>query len=237
MSMRHHVTILAGLLLLAGCGHRQDKTATAPEDLMAAAGKQSRRQMVAEAFDPQDADARRLGIVELTEEDWALREPFLKGYAALAHDEEPIVRSMAVMALGSAGDATYLPVLLEALERDPVNYVRVDAAGALIVVQGDAAIEPLSRHAQQDASMDVRLRCIRALAHYHRPAVIQTLLTCLGDDEFGIRWTARQALCDMTGEDAEYDGAAWSRCLAAKSDPFARPAEPSGRSRRPFGGS
>lgn len=236
MNIRQALAIVTALLLLAGCGKRQDDTSAAPAEMISAAGKSSHRRLVDQAFDPNSADARREGIVELCQEDWALREPFLKGYAALARDSEPIVRSMAVSALGRAGDEAYLAVLLEALERDPVEYVRVDAAEALSSVRGDAAIGPLCRHARQDASIDVRLRCIRALAHYPRKDVLQTLLACLVDEEFGVRWTARQALCALTGRDAAYDVAGWSRCLAGE-DPFARPAAPARRSWWPFGGS
>jgi HEAT repeat protein len=190
---------------------------------MAEVAKPKRAKLVAEAFDTKSADRRRLGVLQMYHEDWGRQEPCVKAYALLAQDPEPIVRAAAITALGESRNGLYVTVLIDALERDRVQYVRVDAAEALRKVLGPEAVEPLIRHAKADTNLDVRLLCIRALKRYPQRPVLEALLVCLGDEEFGIRFTARQTLSAMTGQDAVYDVNAW-KAVSSKEDPFIHPA-------------
>jgi hypothetical protein len=199
---------LAGWLLLsaAGCGDA-DRTA----------GKMKQKlfgppapELVAMAFDPDDSDRRREGVVLLSARDWGRQEPYLKGYATLlATDTDPRVRSAAVRALGAAGDETYLRAIAQALD-DLDPQVRRDAAAALDEMPGDEAMAPLARHARDDESADVRAACAKALRHYPRAEVVQTLIERLNDDAFCVRYRARESLKELTGRDLGYEADAWA---------------------------
>jgi HEAT repeat protein len=218
---------LMAALLLAGCGSKQRPPTPSEEGkaIMARIGDVERQKLVAEAFDTKSADRRRLGILQLYQEDWGRQEPCLSAYALLAQDKEPIVRAAAIVAVVESRNPAYIHVLLDALDRDKeAEYIRVDAAEGLRKVVAPTAVEPLIRHAKSDPSLDVRLRCIRALVHYPQKNVLDALLVCVGDEEFGIRFTARRTLTSLTGEDAVYDVNLWSQTLSSKSDPFVHPA-------------
>lgn len=203
----------AGLALLlsalAGCdqANQEDRTLQGMYKKMVGT---SPKQEVAMAFDPNDADNRRVGITKLSNRDYGLKEPYLKGYAAiLRNDQEPLVRSVAARALGKAKDPAYLMDLVHALaDKDPG--VRVDVAVALDSLTGEGAIEALRVHAAQDPAEDVRAHAAKALRHYPRKEVQETLLGCLQDKSFTVRYQAHAALVEMTGRDAGYDPDAWT---------------------------
>jgi len=169
------------------------------------------KELVAMAYDPDDADRRRMGIEGLSQHDWGLKEPYLQWYALqLREDEDASVRGVAARALGKAGDVTYLPDLAAALEKDPVAAVRWDAAVALEQVIGPEALRPLQAAALTDSSQDVRAAAIRTLRNYPRQEVMQTLIGCLNDPAFGVRYQAHESLVAMSGRDLGYDAAAWA---------------------------
>ncbi len=192
------ICLLLATVLLAGCGKLD---------------KPSAMEMVVMAFDPDDADRRREGIRLLSDQPWGLEEPYLKGFAVhLAKDEDSRVRSAAARALGLAEDPTYLPNVVEAMG-DPVAAVRWDAAVALDRLIGDEAIETLRSHATGDDSPDVRASCARALRHYRKQTVVNTLSDCLLDNEFRVRYTARNALTEISGQDRGDDPEDWVNAL------------------------
>ena len=88
MISRWTVALLAAGGLLGGCG---------------SGGASSLRpgptpqEQLAMAFDPDDADNRREGVLMLSSYEWGLAEPYLKGYAMLlATDDDATVRSAAL---------------------------------------------------------------------------------------------------------------------------------------------
>lgn len=181
----------------------------------------SPRQMVAMAFDPNDADRRREGITLLSERSWGLRDPHLKGFALmLAADPDPSVRSAAARALGKAGDANYLPDLAVALgRRGQADAVRCDCAVALDNVIGEPAIDVLTRHATEDRFVDVRVNCVRALRHYRKQKVVRTLVMCLSDQAFEVRHEAREALVAIMGADHGYEPEDWAAVTGVELPP------------------
>ena len=206
------VRILGGaLLLLAGlvCGcpkGGEDVTLDAMKKKMYGP---TPTELVAMAFDPNDPDRRREGIAQLSGKGWGLQEPYLKGYATvLENDGSPPVRSAAVTALGMAGDVKYLANIVMALS-DSSASVRWDAATALDKVTGDAAMDPLQRHAVDDPSSDVRMCCARALRHYRAMEVIKTLVRCMGDEAFAVKYAAHASLVELTGMDPGKNAEDW----------------------------
>ncbi|HUT57666.1 MAG TPA: HEAT repeat domain-containing protein [Phycisphaerae bacterium] len=209
---------LCGLLALAGgCGNPREEFS-----ILGRLFGPSGPKLVEMVVDETDADRRREGISKLAEQDWGLRDPYLKYFALrLQYDREPSVRSIAARALGKAGNPKYLPHLILAL-KDRDAGVRWDAAVALQKVIGEQAIDPLRVSAIEDASMDVRIACVQALGHYHRPRVIASLVRCLDDETFDVRYQAHRMLVEMTGKDMGYDIEEWRPILESELPPRAR---------------
>ncbi len=207
MKTRTIIVVALAALALRGCSSVE----TDIPWLKPVFGGSSGSQLVAMVFDPDDPDKRREGIVGLSQKPWGLREPHLKGFALrLEIDRDASVRSAAVRALGKAGDPKYLPNIVTALD-DKDATVRWDAAVALqSVVYGASAIEPLARHAAEDASVDVRESCVKALGNYRRPEAAKALLRCMSDSAFIVRYEAHKRLVDMTGRDLGKDPQDWA---------------------------
>jgi HEAT repeat protein len=217
--MKNPVLPLATLTLLALAAGCNDQRFSADEIIKSITGP-SRKELALQALNPDDPDGRRRATLELSDRDWGLEEPYTKIYVLQVDDENPQVRSAAMTALGRTGDPNFLPQLLTGLE-DPHEQVRIDAAIALQRVHGLEAIGPLKTHAGADDSYHVRVEAIEALAQYQREDVVELLITLLDDPQFGVRYTARQTLVGLTGEDCGYDTACWRQTLADKQDLFA----------------
>ncbi len=208
-------TIPASLALMAGClcGCGQKGQSVSLDKMARKAFGPSNKELVAMAFDPDDPDRRREGISRLSNKKWGRREPHLSGYAVvLRNDEDASVRSAAVRALSRSGDPKYLPDIVAALS-DPSDSVRWDAAAALDELPGEAAIEPLRRHAMDDTFGDVRMTCAKALRHYRRREVVRTLTRCLADPSFGVRHQAHASLVELTGRDYGFEMSHWSEVI------------------------
>jgi len=184
-------------------------------------------EMARMAFDPNDPDRRREGITLLSQQDWGVKEPYLEGYAKiLKSDPDPQVRCAAARALGKAGDPRYVPDLAAALS-DGTASVRWDAAVALDEAlgarRGDARSEQvvgaLQKHALQDASVDVRGCCARALRHCRQKEVLKTLIQCLYDEAFAVRYQAHSALVEHVGRDLGYEPEQWAPAIEGAVPP------------------
>lgn len=221
-------TLAAGMLLLAalgaGCGDEPVELGAVSLGELFAPSPEDKVSML---YDDRHPDRVRRGLNLVSAEPWGLEEPYLAKYAEIAQtDPEPACRGAAVRALGRAGDTTYLDVLIDAMD-DAAASVRWDAAVALGETTGPEAVAPMSRHAIDDDSTDVRAACAKSLRHYAGAAVRDTLVDCLMDEAFAVRYQARQSLVELTGRDAGYDPHAW-RDVASRS-PRTRPA-----ARRPW---
>lgn len=202
--------ILATGAVLSGCG----ETIKAPrlQDIVEELFGPAPRQQVRMAFDPDDPDRRREGVVQLSENDWGLQEPYLEGYATLLrNDEDAGVRAAAVRALAKAGPAAkpYAPEIIDALD-DPAELVRWDAALALGDVVVPEAVAPLRALAVNDESSDVRAAAARSLRSYCEPSAIRTLVRCLYDESFDVRYVARNSLIHLTGRNKGYRPEDWA---------------------------
>lgn len=204
-------------LLLGGCGPKNESPQL--QSLLKSAKSKPASELVAMAFDPNSADRRREGITALSSRSWGLEEPYLKGYATLlSSDDDAMVRSAAVRALGKAGVMKYQPEVIAALN-DPSAAVRWDAAVALDSLPGEEAIAPLCRHAESDEAMDVRASSARALRHYRTPETIAALKDALDDREFTVRYQARQSLISLVGYDYGYYPQDWPDDVLTRTPP------------------
>jgi HEAT repeat protein len=107
---------------------------------------------------PPDArEILRLGLYDV----WDLRPRELFVSELKAHD--PVLRFMSAEVLGSIGDSSTTPALIEALD-DRNQRVRRAATEALAKVGGAAAVEPLQRLAADPrAGARLRWRARRAI--------------------------------------------------------------------------
>lgn len=165
-------------------------------------------------LDPSDADRRREGIVALSQHPRGLDEQPCKLYANVAANprEDVNVRAAAVDALGRSGRTEHCGGVAALLE-DPSDLLRWRAAVALDTLPGEAAIEPLRKHALSDRLLDVRVAATQALRHYRRQDVAYTLLGCLNDRDFSIRFKAHGSLVQVTGQDLGYRPGDWRDLL------------------------
>lgn len=207
--------------MLAGCAQKE----WSADELIRAISGPSRKEIALQALNPDDPDARRRATLEMSDHDWGLEDPYTRIYVLQTQDESPQVRSAAMTALGRTGDPNYIGDILEGLN-DRDDQVRIDAATALDRVQGLEAIEPLKQHAANDSNYHVQCASIRALRHYRRTDVLDSIILLLDDPQFGVRYHARSVLQEMTGEDCGYDSDCWRATLAEKDDMFAPPPEP-----------
>jgi len=188
----------------------------------------SAKELVAWAFDPNDPDKRREGVIGLSSRDWGLEEPYLKGYAALLKtDEDPLVRAAAARALGRAGEAKYAPAVTRGLlDRDAA--VRQDAATALDRVYDANSAMYLRDRAVSDTDQDVRAKCCRALRHHRDAAAVRALADCLDDKEFAVRYQAHRSLVEIVGRDLGYEPYDWADAASGQALP-PKPAAPPDR--------
>lgn len=207
------MALLATVLLgLSGCG---DKAKTLDEAQRKLFGPPP-KELVAMAFDPDDADRRREGIIGLSKKDWGLQEPYLKGYASLLKtDANETVRAAAARALGKARNLAYIDTLVDALF-DESEMVRWDAALALDAPtfvdrrQSTRALRVLVDASAEDKSPDVRAAAAKVLRNYRRPEAVQALVKGLRDDKFVVRWQAHASLVELSGRDNGMNAADWA---------------------------
>lgn len=212
-------TICLLAILLAACfaGCKGDKSKYTLDHLirneMFGANDATPVEQAQMAFDERDPDVRRTAIEKLSQNSWALREPYLKRFAMLTRpveEADPSVRAVAVRTLGRAGDKGYLPDVIAALN-DPEPMVRWDACVVLDRMPDDRAIIRLRQMAiDATETVDVRAAAARALQHYRQNDVYRTLLRSLDDPDFTVRSAAHEALVNMTGRDLGYDPMNWS---------------------------
>lgn len=221
---RMRLLLFAAIVAAGGCGDGEGGKIPFAQAMAELSGR-SPGALVRQMFESPDPDLRRSAIEELSRKDRGRRGPYLKAYAAMAADPAPTVRSAAVRALGRAGDSRYARTVADAL-KDGEETVRWDAAVALDSLADDQTVRPLAESATTDTSVDVRAAAAKALRHYPRKDVLDTLLRCLEDEAFCVRFQAAGALSELTGEAGGTDADRWREILAAKPDPFARPARP-----------
>ncbi|MBT3279825.1 MAG: HEAT repeat domain-containing protein [Phycisphaerales bacterium] len=209
---------MTGLMLLAfvvgGCGDGSMNSTI--KGWFNPAPKKTNQELVAQAFDEVDPDHRREALEVLGENDWALRDPYLKRYAQLTEPEtevDPTVRAVAVRLLGKAKDETYRSFVFAALE-DPSEIVRSDACVVLEHWRAPAVPESLATMAIGDSSVDVRSRACEVLAHYPTEEAYAALHLALGDPEFLVRRSAHTALVLACDRDHGPERMDWPATLA-----------------------
>ncbi len=184
--------------------------------------------------DMNSADIRRQGIADLvTKWDFAKKPPYTTRYRQIAqNDPDFTVRAMAIRALNISRDASATQIFIAGLD-DENELIRLESAKALANIPDVMAIPGLIRRVQGkreitsegrpetvDESKDVRIAAADALRHYPTLDVARTLVSVLGERDFGLAWQSRRSLISLTGQDLNYDEAAWLRFLSGTEKPF-----------------
>jgi hypothetical protein len=167
------------------------------------------------------ADARRIGINGLVEEDFGKHPPYTNRYADLASmDPDPLVRATAIRALNQSREKSRTKLFIKSLS-DPSPLVRLEAAKALRRVPDPDAAEPLLKVLNApNEDKDVRIAAAEALQHYKRLDVARSLVALLSNRDFGLAWQSRRSLKALTGRDLFYDDSAWLQYLTGPEKPF-----------------
>jgi hypothetical protein len=201
------------ILLACGCGGRVEDAGFKVRNFFGAFREPHPKVLTRYAFDDTvDPDLRRKAIISLSGHEWGLTETYLDGYDVILRAEmrkpkdrrDTALMSATVGALGRGKNPKYIPILTLTLKLSLSQQVRWDAATALDSVVGEKAIAQLSQSSDPDTekSVDVRTACCRAMRHYRRQDVVDTLISRLAsDEEFSVRYRARQTLVELCGRD------------------------------------
>jgi hypothetical protein len=216
-------TYLLGAVILSvcGCGGKFEDGIFGVKSFFGGFSSPPPKELARNAFDPTvHPDTRREAVIKLSSYEWGLTETYLNGYDVILRAEMRKPRgqrdlglmSATIGALGKGQNPKYIPILVLALKLSISPQVRWDAALALDKVIGDKAIAQLCRSSDPDveASVDVRAACCRAMRHYRRQDVIDTLVGRLASDEpFAVRYRARETLAGLCRRDFGPDYADW----------------------------
>jgi hypothetical protein len=172
--------------------------------------------------DKTDPDIRRKGIMGLADRPWGETPTYTRAYAAIAGDdkEDYLVRASAIRAINRSRDPVYRPLFVSNLN-DSNEVVRLEACKALNRMPDPAAVPTLIKLvARQEESKDVRIAAAEALRHYKKLEVARSLISLLGERDFGIAWQAHHSLRDLTRKDLGYDEGAWLSYLSGPEKPL-----------------
>ncbi len=201
---------LSGALLLAGCTEAMTVGVVAFGGVGHVLTQPSG--IAEEMFHPKDPDRRRRGVVRASTSDVGSQEFYLRSYRTLLTDPDATVRAAAAQALGSHGKEEDALRLASSLEDESV-IVRWEAAKALQRLHHKDVIVPLSHRMrfENEPDLDVRQAATAAMAQYQTEYAFESLVNVLKDDDFGVRYEARQSLLTLTGENLGFDRDTWKQ--------------------------
>lgn len=220
--MKRLALILMVLPAWVGCASQKELTL---QSILTKVRGTNEKMLVRDMLISPDPDVRRSSVEKLSSRKHGCEEPYLKGYATLTKDPNPLVRGAALRALGKGGDLKYIDEVVAALSDNHAT-VRWDAAAALDSMRSEKAVTKLAYAGLNDPSTDVRVACLKALRNYRRTDVVETLLLGLGDGEFAVRFRAAESLNELTGEALGTDLAEWREALGRRSELFGEKAQP-----------
>ena len=182
---------------------------------------QEMRRKLLEQLSSPDADLRRQGVIMLGDGEAASWEvtPKILGIMA-AGDDNPQVRAAAVGVLAKIDDSEHLISVLEDAAGDADQLVRSEAILALGRRGALDGSSILMERLANDRETSIRIRSAELLKAYPQRKVVRALLAALEDEDFGVVYTARKSLAELTGKDFGYDLAAWQGWMAGTEGVF-----------------
>lgn len=135
-------------------------------------------------------------------------------------DQDYTVRATAIRTANRARDPKATPLFVRSLS-DPNEWVRLEAAKALVNVPDVAAVDSLRAVASDhEPNRDVRVAAVDALKHYRTLSVARDLVSMLHDKSFATAWQAHRSLKYLFNRDFGYDEAAWLNYFAGPERPL-----------------
>jgi hypothetical protein len=213
--------LTAVILSTSGCGGKLEDVGYKVKSFFGMVSGPSPKALTRNAFDDTvDPDLRREAVISLSSHDWGLTETYLDGYDVILRAEmrkpreqrDLALMSATIGALGRGRNPKYIPILALSLKLAFSSQVRWDSAVALDSVVGDKAIPQLlaSLNPDTEDSADVRAACCRALRHYRRQNIVDTLVNSLASSEdFTVRYRAHATLVELCGRDYGPDYTDW----------------------------
>jgi hypothetical protein len=215
------VLLLAAAAISVGC----DSIGEDLSDLASSLTPKTPGEAARLAANLNDADARREGIVLLSNADFGGLEIYVALYREYASiDTDPLVRAEAVRALARHGTPEDALIVASNLAHEHLQ-VRWEAAKGLQRLHNPAVVADMLavlRDPAQDP--DVRAALARGLGQYPEDRVFQALIAALDERELGVNLAALDSLRTLTGEDHGMDAPEWLRwyrqTFASGGDPF-----------------
>ncbi len=211
--------LLVLLLPLAGCrtfGPSNDEKI----DLLFW-GRPSARDMDA-ILNKKDPRARSWAMLNLARaRDLRAADYFMSALISPAHEESPLVRATAAVALRMMGDPRALPALRDAC-MDPNPLVRADAVAAVGALGTEDDVPLLIKVLRGDLEGGGRQSAARALANVGGDRAVQALIFSLGDGDESVAFAAHRALVRLSGCDLPPRSHVWREWLARGATPDAK---------------
>lgn len=161
-------------------------------------------------MDPYDVDNRRIGTVLISNAIFGGADVYVAAYRDMVLNErDPIVKAMAIRALGRHGEPDDAIRILPGLHHENVQ-VRWEAAKALQRLHNPAAVNDLLKVLRNEAEQsDVRVAAAIAIGQYAEDRAFQGLIAALDARELAINRAAEQSLHTLTGQSHGLDSSAW----------------------------
>lgn len=134
---------------------------------------------------------------------------------ALAQENDPLVRSEMVRAIGTHGCPAAAQALRQAM-LDPDPDVRAACCQAWGNHGGVEAVQMLSSMVTGDENLDVRMAAVKALGATGESSAIQALRPALESDDPAMQVTAVASMKEVSGRDFGNDVNAWREYAAGR---------------------
>ena len=135
--------------------------------------------------------------------------------AMLLSDPDPDVRGIVGRVMVYYLERKTVPALIEALDKDGTEAVRMHAAWALGAIKDKKAL-PALYTALSDTSTDVRLRAVGALKRIGSKKALPHLVSRLEDSNALVQTRALEALKKLSGKKLGKDPARWRAAYPLK---------------------
>ena len=180
------------------------------------------RAVMVEKLGSEDADLRREGVKMLGQGEtsqWTVTRELLSLIAE--SDPEPQVRVTAIDVFARIDTVGEFPEVYRRAARDQSPMVRRACIRALSQRNDSDTLNLLREILKNDPAGMIRTEAAVHIGNYPTRKSIEALIQALADDDdFGVRYRAKESLKRITGRDFEYNHQAWRQWCNSTDNPF-----------------